>query len=247
MPIIFVHGITVRLDGFNRLLGSVQRGLTEAGCASALSGCYWGDYGRAESYTGMSIPGFAEGVRAIGDADSTPDTKAVMMLLLEDPLAELADLKDRDEFGLEQAGPWPVPPQVDTRNAALSTAEKDVAARLISGLAELDRPHGSWHEEDVRQQVSDIFAAAAGADRELSVPDLREPMERALTATMYRITAPTSDWPGDFPWNQAAAIADDAFEQSLGGERGRRMTAARNRALTYALRRGMRAKIMPSR
>src|SRR5260370_21862189 len=125
----------------------------------------------------MSISGFAEGVRAIGDADSTPDTKAVMMLLLEDPLAELADLKDRDEFGLEQAGPWPVPPQVDTRNAALSTAEKDVAARLISGLAELDRPHGSWHEEDVPQQVSDILAASARADPAPRGPDPREPTD----------------------------------------------------------------------
>src|SRR5260370_38110449 len=99
----------------------------------------------------MSIAGFAEGVRAIGDADSTPDTKAVMMLLLEDPLAELADLKDRDEFGLEQAGPWPAPPQVHTRNPAPSTAKKDVALRLIAALPELSRPPAAWQRETVRR------------------------------------------------------------------------------------------------
>ena len=48
-------------------------------------------YGRSEGYTGMSIPGFGEGLRGIGGTRSLADTPALLMLLLEDPLVELAD------------------------------------------------------------------------------------------------------------------------------------------------------------
>lgn len=210
------------------------------------------DYGRAASYTGMSIPGISEGVRAIGDAgrgqgaaEDAPDNKTLLALLLEDPTAELAGLKDPGDFQLEQAGFQPVPAEVETRNAALGAAEDGVSAGIVSGMTALGLS-GSWSEEDIKRQVHDILDATAAADRTLGLPDLQEPMARAFTAAMYRTVTPAGDWPGEFPWNLAAALAEDALEGQFGGDRGKRINAAGSRALTYALRHGLRARIMPS-
>ena len=66
MTLIFIHGITVRRERFDRLLKSVVNGFQEAGYGLAVSGCYWGDLGRSPSYTGASIPEFSLGARGIG-------------------------------------------------------------------------------------------------------------------------------------------------------------------------------------
>ncbi len=142
MPLIFVHGITVRRERFDRLLQSVAHGFGDAGCALSVSGCYWGDLGRSPDYTGASIPGFSAGVRSAGKPEEISGQAALLTLLLEDPLAELADLCDAQEFGLETAGFRPFPPQVTRRSDALRSAESPVKDRAVSS----DRSNsGRWN------------------------------------------------------------------------------------------------------
>jgi hypothetical protein len=245
VPIIFIHGITVRLDRFNRLLESVKHGFTDSGCPLEVSGCYWGDLGRSESYTGISIPGIGEGLRGIGETRSLADTPALLMLLLEDPLAELADLRDAEAFGLDPAGFRPVPPDVEARSARLRAAEESVSAQVLAKAGEFGGPEAPWSAEDAGRLVHEVFDAAAGADRMLDVSDLIEPMSRALTAGICRSVTVADDWPGEFRWNDAAMAVEGVLIQQLGGERGERIRNFRDRALTSALRHGLRAKVMP--
>ena len=126
MSLIFVHGITVRRDRFDRLLQSIVDGFSDAGCTLPVSGCYWGDLGRSPGYTGASIPGFSAGVRSAGTQELVSGQAALLTLLLEDPLAELADLRDTQELGLETAGFRPFPPEVRRRSDALRAAESPV-------------------------------------------------------------------------------------------------------------------------
>ena len=133
MPLIFIHGITVRQDRFDRLLQSIAAGFSGAGCSLSVSGCYWGDLGRSPEYIGASIPGFS-GVRAAREPETADGQGALLTLLLENPLAELADLRDRQEFGLETAGFRPIPSEVGRRNDALRAAESPVTSRIASAV-----------------------------------------------------------------------------------------------------------------
>jgi hypothetical protein len=89
MGLVFVHGVTVCRDRFDRLLGDVRT----AGSKLAVTGCYWGDLGRSPGYSGASIPGFLDGRRGLDDRQPPRDevagsATAMQALLLEDPLAE---------------------------------------------------------------------------------------------------------------------------------------------------------------
>jgi hypothetical protein len=245
VPIVFIHGITVRLDRFHRLLGSVKRGFVDSGCHLEVSGCYWGDLGRSESYTGMSIPGFGEGVRGVGHTRSLADTSALSMLLLEDPLAELTDLRDTEDFTLDPAGFRPVPPNVEARNARLSAAEESVSAQVLPKGGEFGGPEAPWSAEHIGRLVHEVFDAAARADQMLDVSDLITPMSRALTAGICRSVTVADDWPTDFRWNDTAMTIEDILDQQLGGERGKVIRSLRDQALTSALRHGLRVRVMP--
>jgi hypothetical protein len=66
LPIVFLHGITVREERFQHLVQTVRDGLALAGCSLGVTGFYWGDLGRSPGYRGVSIPGFEVGQRAAG-------------------------------------------------------------------------------------------------------------------------------------------------------------------------------------
>lgn len=129
------------------------------------------------------------------------------MLLLEDPLAELTDLRDPTEFGLEAVGYLPVPPEVAERNVALRVAEEPVTAR-VQELADA---------KPVDDLVHAVFVAAARADRRLDQEALCAPMTRALTAGLFRQSHPPDDLSGTFRWTDTAAAVQDALNAELGG------------------------------
>ena len=244
MPLVFVHGITVRQDRFERLLGDVRDGFSEAGSPLAVSGCYWGDLGRSASYSGASIPRFLAGTRAIGTVAPPQGDAALLMVLLEDPLAELVGLRDAQEFGLEAVGFRPVPPEVVQRNDVLRAAEEPVATRLTAAAAEFTGPHTPLNAEQIAAVVHRVLAEAARADRALDAARLCGPTSRAITAGLYQAAVSDEDLAGEFRWNQAAEVVQAALNEQLGGQRGLFSDLASD-ALTVALRNGLRKRIMP--
>jgi hypothetical protein len=140
---LFIHGVTIRRDRFERLLDDVRKGFSQAGSREEVSGCYWGDLGRSERYTGASIPGLAVGRRAAvpgAAADWTAAETAILGLLLEDPLAELAALRDPGGLAVESAAFEPVPEAVVQRNRALGVAAGPIAGRVTATNQQLASP-----------------------------------------------------------------------------------------------------------
>lgn len=245
MPLIFVHGITVRRDRFDRLLESVVDGFSGAGCTLPVSGCYWGDLGRSSAYTGVTIPGFSGDVRAIGELGVVSGLEALLTLLLEDPLAELADLRDAEELGLETAGFRPFPPEVIQRSDALRAAEGPVNSRLAGSATNFAGLASPLDADKVADLVHKVFTAAAQADRGLDTVVLCGPMARAITAGLCREVVGVDGLSSEFRWNVAAVEVQGALNDQLGGHRGI-FSEVGSRALTVALRRGLRNRIMPA-
>lgn len=244
MSLVFVHGITVRRDRFERMIQDVQNGFRDAGSGLTVSGCYWGDLGRSASYKGTSIPGFLAGTRAIGGEMSPQGDAALLMVLLEDPLAELRGLHDSEEFGLEAVGFSPVPPEVMQRNEVLRGAEKPVVTQLTAAAGELTGPDNPLELTQIDTVVNTVLAEAAQADRALDAARLCGPISRAITAGLYRAAVSEDDLAGEFRWNQAANVVQAALNAQLGGQRGLFSDLASD-ALTVALRNGVRNRIMP--
>jgi hypothetical protein len=235
----------VRWERFDRLLQTVINGFGDAGCALSVSGCYWGDLGRSPDYAGASIPSFSAGVRAAGRPEDVSGQAALLTLLLEDPLAELVDLRDAQELGLETAGFRPFPPEVTRRSDALRAAEgpvKDRIARAADTFADPDSQPGI---DKIADLVHKVFVAAAQADRELDAARLCGPMARAITAGLYVQASGVDALWSEFRWNEAAAVVQGALNDQLGGQRGI-LSDVGSRALTVALRHGLRNRVMPA-
>jgi Thioesterase domain len=244
MAIVFIHGITVRRDKFQRLLADVGEGCASAGCALDVTGCYWGDLGRSEGYTGASIPGFLDGTRGLGRGESGSRDAGLLAVLLEDPVAELSSLRDAEEFTLGGVGFRPGPSSVALRNDALRSKEKPVVTRVVQQASEFGGAAASLESERIARLVQDVFTAAAQADRTLDVAALCSPISRAITAGLCQIVGGEDFLASDFRWNNAVKVVENALEAELGGQRGMFRNAAAS-ALTLALRRGLRNRIMP--
>lgn len=244
MPLIFVHGITVRRERFDRLLQSIVDGFGDAGCVLPVSGCYWGDLGRSPGYTGATIPGFSAGVRSAGTQELVSGQAALLTLLLEDPLAELADLRDTQEFGLETAGFRPFPPEVRRRSDALRAVESPVKDRIAGAASTFADPDSPPDSGKIADLVHRVFVAAAQADRELDAVALCGPMTRAITAGLCGEASDVDALSSEFRWNEAAVEVQGALNDQLGGQRGI-LSGVGSRAVTVALRRGLRNRVMP--
>jgi hypothetical protein len=249
MGLVFVHGITVRRDRFDRLLGDVRDGLATAGSELAVTGCYWGDLGRSPRYSGASIPGFLDGRRGLDDRQPIREVAGSAMameaLLLEDPLAELVGLRDPGgTFALEPVGFDPVPQDVAKRNAALAAGVEQITAEIAAASARFTGPDAQLSTWQIAEVVRTVFAEAARADRALDVLALHDPLTRAVTAGLYQSAVRDGDdLSSEFRWSVAQAVTSAAIEDALGGQRGFVGDLAAN-ALTQALRLGLRNRIM---
>jgi hypothetical protein len=243
MSLIFIHGIAIRQERFDQLLNCVVNGFRQAQCTLTVSGCYWGDLGRSSSYSGASIPGFSAGVRAIGTHLESSDEASLMMLLLEDPLAELATLRDKAELTPVTAGFRPLPSEVVVRNDALSSAEALLRERALS-LAASAAPRIPLVPDPVSALVHSVFEAAARTDRTLDSRALCDPIARAITAGLYGIAGASDGLWTDFRWNDTMRAVQAALDDQFGGERGPFRDLG-STALTSALRHGMRNRVMP--
>jgi hypothetical protein len=249
MGLVFVHGITVRRDRFDRLLDDVRDGFAAAGSRQKVTGCYWGDLGRSPRYSGASIPGFLDGRRGLDDRKPTREVAgsatAMEALLLEDPLAELVGLRDRGAtFALEPVGLDPAPQNVTKRNATLAAGVDRITAEIAAASASFTGPDAQLNNGQIAEVVRTVFADAAKADRKLDVLALHDPLTRAVTAGLYRsAVGDGDDLSSEFRWSVALEVTAAAIKDALGGQRGFVGDLGAN-ALTQALRSGLRNRIM---
>ena len=71
------------------------------------------------------------------------------------------------------------------------------------------------------------------------------PMTRAITAGLYGEASGVDALSSEFRWTEAAVEVQGALNDQLGGQRGI-LSAVGSKALTVALRRGLRNRIMPA-
>ncbi|GGY12697.1 alpha/beta hydrolase [Streptomyces djakartensis] len=252
MPILFIHGITVRRERFDGLLGDLEKGFAAVSTTAVQSvkPCYWGDLGRSDAYKGATIPGFTVGTRDL--EGSLPEESEVGLLtaLLEAPLAELAGLRDVEDFGDDAPGFLSVPEAVEERNQRFDEADAAVSNRVASISPSVSGPYPPLDHETVDTIVHAVFDEVKRADRALGVEDLCPPVARAITAWLYRDTVRGDVLAGGFRWNQAVDLVETALRENeqLGGERGMFRELAKDLAsesLTFAFRAGLRNRIMP--
>lgn len=241
MSIIFVHGITVREDRFDRLLTDVISGFGQAGSGGAVAGCYWGDLGRHPGYRGASIPGFDPGRRALEEEFS--GRERIYPLLL-DPLAELVALRDPEEFSTGGLGFMPVPDGVATRNETLLAGLKPVVDLITSASAAFEDPSGPMAPEGIEVVVRVALTEAARADRSLDSAALAEPLTRSILAMLYLEGVGDDVLTSEFKWNVAGEAVEAALNEVFGGQRGMFRLAAAT-AFTFGLRHGGRNWAMP--
>jgi hypothetical protein len=247
MTVIFVHGITVRRDRFGRLLSDVREGLENADCRHSVTGFYWGDLGRSDHYAGRTVPGAHSGRRGIrgdetakepapGQGPEPPDLVA--------PLAELVRLRDPELNDTTGAGFRPLPHGVHERNEALRSAQSSIASDLAARSPEFTPVRTGLSAETLTSTISPVIEEATRADASLDAQQLVLPLARALTASLYWATATDDGLNEGFRWNVAESAVEEALEKQLGGQRGLpgRLMA---HAVTTALRRGGRTRIMP--
>lgn len=251
MPVIFVHGVTVRKDRFERLLETVRDGLTGERNDLSVEGYFWGDEASSLRFGGASIPGFLEGARAIGEAKISQDERSQLMaLLLDDPYLELRVLKDTQEFDPAGAGFTPLPQGVDIRNQALY-GNRTAVANALKSNASLQSPSiRKATDQEIQQMVATAFDHAGRADRQLTLPELLDPLSRCLTAAFYQSAVRSaSSLDTDFDWTQVEKEIQQILEKELGGQRswiGDRIKNATLSTVTFAMRHGVRRRMMES-
>ncbi len=157
----------------------------------------------------------------------------------------MADLRDAQEFGLETAGFRPFPAEVTRRSDALRAAESPVKDRIAGAASTFADPDSPPSTDKITDLVHKVFVAAAQADRELDAAMLCGPMARAITAGLCGEASGVDALPSEFRWNEAAAEVQGALNDQLGGQRGI-FSEVGSRALTVALRHGVRNRVMPA-
>jgi len=250
MPVIFVHGVTVRREPFDRLLTKVREGFANER-QDRVHGFYWGDLGASFRFQGASIPGFLEGTRAVDAAAAgamSTNPAQLMSLLLDDPHLELASLRDIEEFDPSGAGFAPLPPEVERRNRSLSGSQAQLTAALDQDQ-ELARATGKpIAVEEFREIVQIAFEHAGRASRKLALVDLIDPLTRCLAASLYGVSVEQADvLATDFAWTKVESQVQAALEEVLGGQRNILTDALGNAALsaaTFAMRHGLRRRLM---
>lgn len=251
MPVVFVHGITVRKDRFDTLLQTVKNGFKNERNDFVINGYYWGDNASELNFGGASIPGFLEGRRAIADTGGTmSDPKQLVALLLDDPYLELRILKDQDDFDPTGAGFIPIPAEVEKRNQALEKARPDVLTTLKQDGTLAAGIGQKVSETTLASIVKNAFEAAGMTDRRLTVVDLIDPLSRSITAALYQKTAGDGYvLDADFAWHTVDKTIQKILEDHLGGQRGwigDKFKNAAMHSMTFAMRHGLRRRIMKS-
>ena len=249
MPVVFVHGITVREDRFNSLLDDVRDGLKEAKSPLPVEGCYWGDLGSTVGRRLLSIPGVAAGARDIAEARVAATAATVeaqlLALLLDHPTLELVML--RDPQGLDPDGLERIPKSVEERDITLHAAAPRIAVALEQDPVIRANVQGRLTADAATRIVTEAYRHATRTDRALTAADLIDPLTRCLTAALYRETAdPADTLDSTFSWTAVDAAVQALLERELGGDRSLR-SFAKDRALstfTFALRHGLRERLM---
>jgi hypothetical protein len=231
MPVVFIHGVTVRDERYQALLSQVRDGLRKPLPGRDVQGVYWGHLASQLKFKGATIPGFIAGTGAFKGVAPGTETELVL-LLLENPLYELHELASTGSA----AGAW-------ARDDQLDALRKPVLEELIAARAELVTKPADLKPDAIRQIVVATFDAAQQAPTDQTAEDLIGPLTRSLTAGLYRAAVEPTDLDPDFSWRRTEAKVQEMLERRLEGMKGPFKTAALSIA-TLALQKGLRRRLM---
>jgi pimeloyl-ACP methyl ester carboxylesterase len=247
MPTVFVHGVTVRPVSFHlfeekvRLALRHRRSEAEMGFAAY----FWGGDAAALRWGGASIPGLTEEDQIVQKADleAQVSVPTLRTLLLMYPLAELQSYREN----APAAGFRPDYQRNQDRNAQLRAAEPALIATLALRLTAAALPDVA-ESALLQQSVRAVLEAATETESRLLIPDLIPLIANALTASLCRRTAPAfAALDTAETWEALHTPIEAAVNEVLGGQLGTGKSL-RNAALslaTFALRHGLRRRIMP--
>ncbi len=232
--VVFVHGITVREQRYERMLRRIRYGLCLSRDDVVVAGCYWGDLATPPDFRGVSIPSARRGTRGPDGPDPDPSW-------WEDPLGGLRDLRDAEDLqplhGLAR-----MPEPIARRNDALVAVRQDVGERLVAALPDIVGPDRAVPGPTVFRIVADVLEEAMRADRDLTPAALADPVADAVAASLFAVVAGEVGVDPEFGWNAAADAVRGAFVDRFGSERA--ALRVRARALTAGLRWGGRRYAM---
>lgn len=197
MPVIFVHGTSVRMARMLEFSAKVTQGLSGQGHLEEAKPYPYGESAAALRYGGLSIPGidrsnFEERLAEATGQLPLPNLKSSLIL---DPLLELRSLEG------PPLGPFDVGKELlDARNRELGSKTAEVAA-------------GIEREFGVKGQIMRlIFAAATMARSDIDIMTLQDPLARALTAAVCGQT--------QRPWSDVELQVDGLLSYSFGQKAG---------------------------
>lgn len=246
MPIVFIHGVTVRRERYYDLLTQVRQELGSRRSELQVEGAYWGDLGSALTFGGASIPGFRKaGARSALDAGSADEVELVSVLI-EDPLVELESLRhvQASPKGAAQALAK-VPEKVDARNARLRGVKQQVADDIADAREAFLFATDALEPLSIAELVGQALETATLADYELTLRELVDPLTRAITAGLAARTRGALELDSDFAWIPAEEQVRQILVARLKAE-GERGFIKKQAAVvaTFALRRGLRRRVM---
>jgi hypothetical protein len=248
MPVVFIHGVTVRLQGFAELRDTVQLALREHKSTEEMPfhAFLWGEAAADLRWGGASIPGFSDKARktVARDAESREAIPPLLTLLLLDPLAELQAFEERSSAtGLQLA-----PSSAEERNILLRRARPVLTEALVR-IADQAAP-AAERRSAIEAAVTDTVESAARTRADIPLPQLLPLLSRSLSASLYRmLVPPTQALAPQTSWDTVTSSVEAAVTETLGGQLAGVGDFLRHQALslaTLALRRGGRSAIMPA-
>ena len=250
MPVIFVHGVSVRQVAYDEVVAKVRLALRHRipESQAGINSYFWGGSGVALRWGGASIPNMPPGEQIalrtqVEEQVPLPDLRAILLMY---PLGELDALRQRtpDQGGIT-TGFNPTFQKAQDRNVELNAKLNELSEALKQHLAALPELAPDF----LRQTVESVLGAAVKTREDIPIPTLIPIIAKALTASVYRRIVP----PGEAlnvadNWERLHAPILKATEQAFKSQLTFIGEAARNTGLslaTFALRHGLRSQVMP--
>ena len=214
MPIVFVHGTSVRPITLYPLLEQVNLGLAKVGFLETAVAYSYGASAASLRYGGMTIPGLSrEEVTKQREAfEDSPALPSLKECLYGEPLI---DLKVLSQDGVELSTLSQFDPRraaLRDRNELLNGYREELARHLHISFPESDLPAG-W----IGSVVNEVLDWAQKSRLDMDTKQLKPPITRALTAWIgaefVRLGRPIG-------WGMIEPEVDEAVQKTFGRELG---------------------------
>jgi hypothetical protein len=247
MPVIFIHGVAVRQTAFDQLSAKVLQNLRQRKAEADMpyATLFWGASGVSLRWDGRSIPGFVadDHLSQREGTQAHEPLSELKILLLADPLAELAAFADAGEVSDDATS-------VESERQSTNMRSQELLGkqhRLVEAL-QLALTPSKFGEVFLTSAVDRIVSAAARTSESFSIEELLPMVTRAITASLCRNeSGPGGRTASATEWDETEAVVDHAVGNVLGGKRtiGSVVRESVLSVATAALRRGLRTRAMP--